>query len=278
MFYSFIFQIIGGLIIFAAMAVVTLTTDLGTKDFYAASIKGKLYNLCDQVSIVDITHEVPSFDIETAAFNLKNSYQDFPKGSIHIIGVDPVKKEDQEHVVVFHDQHYFISADNGVFSFLFNVPPTKVLKLKSDEDKTKTTFPVKDVFAAAASHIANGNELSDITTGEHILLKKNSIVPTLSSNIMSGHAIYIDSMGNITANITKSTFAQIGLGRKFEISFRRPEHSIKKISAHYNQVPRGEKIALFNNCENLEIAINEGSAAKLFGIKRGDVVRVSFID
>jgi S-adenosylmethionine hydrolase len=260
------------------MAIVTLTTDLGTKDFYAASIKGRIYSLCPSATIVDITHEVPPFDKEIAAYSLKNTFCDFPKGSIHIIGVDPVEKDNQQHVVVFQDGHYFISADNGVFSFLFNKIPRQVLKIKLSDISKETTFPVKDVFAAAAAHIAGGKEITEITSGKHILVDRNSIVPTLESNTISGHAIYVDSMGNITADITKATFKQVGMGRNFEISFRRPDNSIKKISSYYNQVPKGEKLALFNNCNNLEIAINEGSASKLFGMKRGDIIRINFTD
>lgn len=260
------------------MAIVTLTTDLGTKDFYAASIKGKIYSLCPNTTIVDITHEIPPFDTEIAAYSLKNTYNDFPKGSIHIIGVDPVENENQKHVVVFNDGHYFVGADNGVFSFLFDTPPQQVLKINLTKISLTTTFPAKDVFATVAAHLSAGKALSEITSGNHILVSRNSIIPTLESNTISGHAIYIDSMGNITADITKGTFIQVGMGRGFEISFRRPDNTIKKISSYYNQVPKGEKLALFNNCNNLEIAINEGSASKLFGMKRGDVIRVNFID
>jgi len=260
------------------MAIVTLTTDLGTKDFYAASLKGKIYSLCPNVTIVDITHEIPPFDTGIAAFSLKNTYHDFPEGSIHIIGVDPVEKEDQKHVVVFHDGHYFISADNGVFSFLFDKTPQQVLKIKPSNTSLTTTFPAKDIFATVAAHLASGKELNEVTSGSHIIVDRNSIIPTLESNTIIGHAIYIDSMGNITTDITKDTFVQMGMGRTFEIGFRRPDNSIRKISSYYNQVPKGEKLALFNNCNNLEIAINEGSAAKLFGMKRGDVIRVNFTD
>jgi S-adenosylmethionine hydrolase len=260
------------------MAIVTLTTDLGTKDFYVASIKGRVYSLCPEVTLVDITHEIPSFDAEIAAFSLKNTYQDFPPGSIHIIGVDPAEKENQKHVVVKHNGHYFISADNGVFSFLFNESPDQVLKIHLDDNLSSTTFPAKDVFATVAAHLAAGKDITEVTSGNQTLAVRNPIVPTLESNTISGHAIYIDSMGNITADITKEIFSRIGLGRNFEIGFRRPDNSIKKISTYYNQVPKGEKLALFNNCNNLEIAINEGSAAKLFGMKRGDVIRVNFIE
>ncbi|MFT6716349.1 MAG: S-adenosylmethionine hydrolase, partial [Saprospiraceae bacterium] len=222
--------------------------------------------------------EIPPFDTGIAAFSLKNTFKDFPQGSIHIIGVDPVEKEDQKHVIVFQDGHYFIGADNGVFSFMFEKNPEQVLRINLKGDSSKTTFPAKDIFATVAAHIAMEKDISEITSGKHILVNRSSFVPTLESNTIVGHVIYIDSMGNITTDITEEAFKQIGLGRAFEVGFRRPDNSIKKLSSYYDQVPKGEKLALFNNFHNLEIAINEGSASKLFGMKQGDIIRVNFFD
>lgn len=258
------------------MAIVTLTTDLGTKDFYSASIKGRIYSLCPQVTLVDITHEIPPFDIQAAAFSLRNAYPDFPEGSIHIIGVNPIENEQQKHVIVFHEGHYFIGSDNGIFSMLFNETPQQVWRIKLTQEIPQKTFLTKDVFATVAAHIANGMELGDITSGSHFLQEKNALVPVVESDAIRGMAVYIDAMGNITTNITKQLFKEIGLGRDFEIAYRRADYSIKKISSNYDQVPEGEKVALFNSFESLEIAINKGNASKLFGMRLYDIIRIDF--
>lgn len=260
------------------MAIVTLTTDLGTKDFYAASIKGRIYSLCPNATIVDVTHEIPPFDIQVAAFSLKNLYPDFPKGSIHLIGVNPVENNIQKHVVVFHDGHYFIGADNGIFSLLFDEAPQQTLLLSIKDQTAQKTFPAKDVFATAAAHIANGGELAEITSGSHVIQEKSGLAPILETNSIRGVCIYIDAMGNITTNITKKLFQYVGKGRNFEIAYRRADYSISKIHDNYDQVPEGEKVALFNNFNYLEIAINRGSASKLFGMNQYDTIRIDFVE
>tara|TARA_B110000211_G_C13941286_1_gene491786 strand:- start:110 stop:889 length:780 start_codon:yes stop_codon:yes gene_type:complete len=258
------------------MAIVTLTTDLGSKDFYTASIKGKLHSLCPAVTIIDITHEVPPFDIEVAAFCLKNSYSDFPVGTIHIIGVNPIANDEQKHVIVQHNGHFFIGADNGVFSLIFEDNDIEANVIESDFSVLKSTFPAKDVFAKAAAHIASGNELNNIIGKKINLQAKSSLAPITETDSIRGLCIYIDSMGNITTNITKALFMHIGKGRPFEIGYRRNDYSINTISINYDAVPEGEKVAIFNNFQYLEIAINKGSASKLFGMKRYDTIRVDF--
>ena len=90
------------------MAIITLTTDLGSKDFYQAALKGSILSILPTANIVDITHEVPSFNISYAAFVLKNVYHYFPKGTVHLIGIDSVFSENTKYVgLKFHD-HYFV--------------------------------------------------------------------------------------------------------------------------------------------------------------------------
>ena len=102
------------------MAIITLTSDLGNKDSYLASVKGSIYSQLESAKIVDITNDITPFNIQQASYILRNCYQDFPKGSIHIIGVDDELSLDNEHVAVELNGHFFIGADNGIFSLLIN--------------------------------------------------------------------------------------------------------------------------------------------------------------
>lgn len=258
------------------MAIVTLTTDLGTKDFYTASIKGRIFSLCPSCTIVDVTHEIPAYDIQVAAFALKNTFPDFPKGSIHIIGVNPVENESQKHILIIHKGHYFIGADNGVFSLLFDDVPEQVFKLNIKDQNPQKTFPAKDVFARAAAFIANGENIEEIIQGPHVIQEKNSLAPVVESDSIRGLCIYIDTMGNITTNIPLELFNYVGKGRDFKISYRREDYTITSISQSYDNVPEGEKLALFNNFNYLEIAINKGNANKLFGMNQYDTIRIDF--
>ena len=143
------------------MAIVTLTTDFGYKDYYAAAVKGTLYTLFPEINIEDISHGISKYNILEAAFVLKNAYRHFPKGSIHIIGVmthtrDALLEQNEQieaidHVALEYDGHYFIGADNGIFSYLLEFAPDKVFTLTVQKDTAKESFPTKDVFAKAGS-------------------------------------------------------------------------------------------------------------------------------
>ena len=129
------------------MSIITLTTDLGLKDYYVASIKGHILSQLPDASIIDVSHDIPPFNISVAAFCLKNCYQDFPEGTIHIIGVSPEANEHVCHLIIKHNEHYFIGADNGMFSLLFDEKPTEVFNLNIIPDNDRRTFPTKDVTA-----------------------------------------------------------------------------------------------------------------------------------
>ena len=124
------------------MAIITLTTDLGLKDHYVGSVKGSILSRFPEASIIDISHQIPTYNIQDAAYIIKNAYPNFPKGSIHIIGIKAEQTSQSSHVIVFSDGHYFISADNGIFSFL-DSPIEKIIELPV----SISTFPTRDVFA-----------------------------------------------------------------------------------------------------------------------------------
>lgn len=140
------------------MGIITLTTDLGHRDFYQAALKGSLLSLDPSVTIVDITHEIPSFDIQQAAFVLKNAYKYFPKDTVHLIGIDSVYNKDTRYLAVRHHDYYFIGTDNGLFSLLFEEEPEEVVELNLIQDLKFLHFPLTDIFAKAASYLAKGGK------------------------------------------------------------------------------------------------------------------------
>ena len=109
------------------MPIITLTTDLGLKDFYVGSLKGTILNQLADVTIVDISHNIPLYDYSKAAFIVRNCYLDFPQGTIHIIGLNPEIDSESVHVAIFYNGHYFIGADNGMFSLIFDSTPDKIV-------------------------------------------------------------------------------------------------------------------------------------------------------
>ncbi len=141
------------------MAIITLTTDLGTKDHYVGVLKGSILNLCPDATIVDISHEIPPYDILKAAYTLKNCFNDFPEGSIHIVGVNPEISMEAINLAILYKGQYFIGSDNGVFSLIFEEKPEKIMEIGIMANPDAITFPTKDIFTKAACHIAKGGTL-----------------------------------------------------------------------------------------------------------------------
>lgn len=256
------------------MPIITLTSDWGHSDHYIGAVKGSILSLLPDVKIIDISHQVAPFNIEQAAFILKNCYKNFPKGTIHIIGVNTEESDKNPHTVVFIDDHYFIGTDNGIFSMIFDKPPKKIIELNIMQDSDYFTFSTRDRFVKAAIHLAEGKKIEDLGVERKKVNEKILFKPAVEKNIIKGIIIYIDSFENVITNITEQLFKKIGKGRKFSVLFR--GESINKIYKSYNDVPVGEIVAIFGSNGHLEIAINQGNASGLLGLGINDTVMIEF--
>ncbi len=257
------------------MAIITLTTDLGDKDIYLAALKGSIYKLLPKVNIVDITNSVAAFNIQQAAFILKNSFHYFPDDTVHLIGIDTVYSGQTKYLAIRYKNHYFVGADNGIFSLMFNDEPDEVFEINIMQDLKFLHFPLADIFVKTACHLAAGKDINLIGLPVSGIEKKMNLQPVLEKNLIKGMVIYIDSFQNVITNITKDLFNQIQQGRQFVLTFKRNE-SINHLSWHYSEVPEGEKLCLFGISDHLEIAINKGNASGLLGLNLGDSVIIDF--
>lgn len=276
------------------MSIITLTTDFGTKDHFVGSVKGTIYSELPDARIVDISHHIAPFNITETAYILKNAYKGFPDGSIHIIGVDSELNEENKHIALKLDNHYFICANNGVISLLTaEIKPEKIVEINI-HDRVETSFPVLDIFVKVACHIARGGLLEVIGKVITDVKKLVELQPFISgdNNSISGNIIYIDNYGNSISNISKKLFNEVGRGRDFEVIANR--YSFKKIHSKYSEfvdftVPKemrqkeGSRLALFNSANYLEIAIYRsnlntvGGAASLLGLNYRDPLTIKFI-
>ncbi|HTD40984.1 MAG TPA: SAM-dependent chlorinase/fluorinase [Mucilaginibacter sp.] len=257
------------------MAIITLTTDLGDKDIYQAALKGSILKLLPAVNIVDITHSVAAFNVQQAAFILKNSFYYFPEQTVHLIGIDTVYNSDTKYLAVRYKNHYFVGSDNGIFSLMFDSEPDEIVEINIMQDLKFLHFPLTDIFVKAACHLAGGGKLSEIGLPVAGMEKKMNLQPIVEKNMIKGAVIYIDSFQNVITNITKEFFNKVQQGRQFTLSFKRNE-TINHLSWHYNEVPEGEKLCLFGISDHLEIAINKGNASGLLGLNLGDSVIIDF--
>ncbi|TSA27551.1 MAG: hypothetical protein D4R67_05835 [Bacteroidetes bacterium] len=249
------------------MAVITLTSDWGWKDHYHGAVKGAILRQLSDAVIVDGSHDIPSFDLNQAAFIIRNFYPNFPEGTVHIIGINTEASIESPHTLVLHKGHYFVAADNGIFSLIFDESPEKIIELDILQDSDYFTFSTRDVFVKAACHIAAGKPMEELGHRKDKVLTRMAFQPVISGNQIKGKVIYVDHSGNAFANITENLFKSTVKNRKFTITFRSPSYRITRLSKSYQDVHEGEMLAFFSTSGYLEIAINRGDASSLLGLR-----------
>lgn len=275
------------------MSIITLTTDFGCKDHFVGALKGKIYSEFSDAKIVDISHEIDLFNVSETSYVIGASYSSFPKGTVHIIGVDSELHQETQHIAMEWNDQYFICADNGVLSMLTQkIIPQKIVAINI-HDRLAINATAMDVFVTVACHIARGGLLNVI--GREITQLRDvtelQAVVNQDGNSIKGYAIYIDHCGNVVTNISRQLFTEIGKGRKYEIGFK--NYKLKTILPNYSAIVNfdqnpmkfyeGKELAIFNEAGFLEIAIYRsnpsslGSASSLLGMNYRDLVTISFL-
>lgn len=256
------------------MAIITLTSDWGQSDYYVAAVKGAIFSALPGVTIVDIAHNIESWDIASTAFIIRNCYKNFPEGTIHIIAVDTEEASDKPHIALKADGHYFIGTDNDIFSLILGDTPYEAVTIEVIQDSDFFTFSTRDRFVKVAVMIAKGLPFSEIGKPYPEIRKCITFQPTIDANSIHGIITFIDSYENVVTNISKELFEKIRNGRNFEI--RVGKYLINKISRSYTEVVAPDIVALFGTHGFLEIALNHGKAASLLGLSRDYSVDVIF--
>ena len=254
------------------MPIVTLTTDFGTRDSYAGALKGAILSLDPKLNLVDISHDVPPFDIVRAAFILKNCWDEFPAGTIHVVSVNPFINADPAFLAVEFNQHFFILPDNGLLSLLFPVQINKAFRIALPEN---STFPQKNAIAWAVAALAGGKPVFEIGDQVSDLESRLTLQPVVNAELIRGTVIHKDRYGNVITNITDHLFESARKGRPFSIIFKN-HLPLFKIAQNYTTVPVGETLALFNDMGLLEIAMNMDDAGSLLDMQIDDTVQINF--
>lgn len=266
--------------------VITLLTDFGRDDHYAAVMKGVILGINSDVHIVDITHSVDHYDIRGGAVLLGASYHFFPKGTIHIAVVDPGVGGDRRALLAATQNYYFIGPDNGLFSYVFEDPAFLwVRELQTVEyflEKVSSTFHGRDVFAPVAGYLSTGE--SPDKFGAYLLEPEtlDGVVADVEPRgTIRGEVVYVDSFGNLVTNIDTKVFwqgeskAEDDGGRNFPV-IEIGGASIRGIGEFYRDSGTDELGAHFNSWPLLEIFLPEGNAAEKLGVVKGDPVKVEF--
>lgn len=255
------------------MAIVTLLTDSGESDHYVAAIKAKILSINPGVKLVDISHRIQPFDIAHAAFVLRSVFREFPKGTIHLIGVHATGQRDDALLALQLEDHFFIGADNGLFGLISEKSHQNLVELNTISP-IRTTFPEKDIFAPAAVKLASGVALSDLGKPMSTFKKMIDRQVKATKKQITGTVIRVDNFGNLITNIPKEAFDVLSNGKTYSVQFRREKFN--RIHTQYNQVEEGECFLLFNALGLFEIGIYKGNASELLGLSYDSTVNIIF--
>ena len=248
------------------MPLLTLTSDIGSPDYLVGAVKAQLLQLNPDFQIIDISHNIPPFNYPQAAYVCQSAIKNFPDFTYHLILVNLFEKKPEQLLLAFHNNQYIICADNGLLTMILEETPEIVIGIPLEKTAIKNTTYLSSIMGKVVNQLVNGESIMNIGNSDVKYLEKRHLRPVLDNNSIEGQIIFIDSFENVIVNITHEQFEEQRKGRSFRIVFTRNE-MIDRISESYADVPEGEKLALFNSAGYLEIAINKGNAAGLFGLR-----------
>jgi len=259
------------------MSIITLTSDWGTSDYYLAAVKGAILSQLPDANIIDISHHIQAFDVEGAAFTIRNCFKSFPPGTVHIIGLNSEESVENPHLIVKAVGQYFVGADNGIFSMILEPEQVEaIIEIDIPQDSDFFTFSSRDRFVKVAVQIIKGTPLESLGDAVENCNRRILFQPATTANSISGLVIYVDAYENLITNISEKLFRQMKNSRSFEIYTS--GYRLQKIHSGYMDVGTANLVAIFGSHGMLEIAINQGKASSLCGIGRNASVTITFLD
>ncbi len=246
------------------MAIVTLSSDIGQQDFIVGAIKGQLLSINHQFNIVDLTHYLAQTNYPQAAYTCSNTFKYFPEFTFHIVLLNCFHLPKNKFLIAKHNNQYIICPDNGILTMITKQKPSQINAI--DITKANTLLDIT---------LQIGKTINSIFTQKNFIIQeekpldiveKYPLRAMISDTWMEGQILYIDNFENVVVNITREEFEECRNGRNFKIVFTRQE-TIDTISKNYSTAVEGEKLAWFNSAGYLEIAINKGNIAGLFGLQ-----------
>jgi S-adenosylmethionine hydrolase len=277
----------GGKLERVASPLITLTTDFGTADPYVAEMKGVLLaEGPSDLRLLDLSHELPVFDVHAAALFLRAAVPRFPKGTIHLVVVDPGVGSARAPIFATLGDQWLVGPDNRVFGYVFDGREEVYVAdpQKLGPRALSATFHGRDLFAPLAARLAHGSAPEELgaraESYQHLLFP----LVELSGDVLVGRVIHVDRFGNLITNITRGVLLSF-LESPAEADAAAPkpernalvhlgEHKVRGLSTHYAEAKPGELLALIGSNQLLELAVREGNAALKLGAQVGRQVRI----
>lgn len=259
-----------------ARPVIALLTDFGLRDHYAGTMKGVILGICPDVTLVDISHDLPPQDVQAAAIELAAAYRYFPAATIFLVVVDPGVGSTRRGIATDAGDYRFVAPDNGVLTAVLDEhPPKRVVELSERRYARPTvsrTFEGRDRFAPAAAWLAKGVDLAALGRPAGVLHRLEIPTPKVEGAVIVGQVLRVDRFGNLITNVDRRTFDTL-TGHALEV--RIGDHQVSKVISTYADAALGEICALFGSTDHLEVAANGASAATLLGLGPGALVHIT---
>jgi len=264
------------------MSLITLLTDFGNQDEFVGVMKGAILSINPSVTIIDISHHIDPQNVVAAAYMLKSAYPYFPRGTVHVVIVDPGVGSDRKILAASIEGHLFLAPDNGVLSLVAEGPqPESIVEVTNPHFFRSTvsdTFHGRDKFAPAAAHLVSGVPVDRM--GPTMSLKKMVFLdlprPRISGDgTLKGSIVHTDRFGNLITNIDAALIDRFcGFRQKHAIIIEIGGSIINGLSRRYSSVPLRSPVALIGSRGVLEIGVNCGDAASHFRAGFGEKVRL----
>ena len=240
-------------------------------------MKGVILSIAPQARIVDITHEVHPYEIAEGAFVIAQAYRYFPKKTIHVIVVDPGVGSERRPIVAEMAGQFFVAPDNGVLSMIWAREPKRrvrhITNAKYFLQPVSRTFHGRDIFAPSAAHLAAGIPAARLgkTIDDYVKLSLGQPTRT-GKRVWTGTILKVDRFGNLITDLSASDFPDLG-ARHFELNAGLQQ--ISRLANTFSECPPGELFVVAGSSGYLEVAVNQGSAAKLLGVSSGSPVELT---
>ena len=261
------------------MPVITLLTDYGITDSYVAEVKGVILGIYPEATIIDISHDVGNYDIESGAFHLARSVPYFPPGTVHVGVVDPGVGSSRKAVIFQTENAYLVGPDNGLMApaaerlgveMVYEITNTSMLPTKVSD-----VFDGRDVFGPTGALLAKGVSPEEIGIEMTDYIRLPGWKADVSENTAEASIIHIDGFGNMVTNVTYNELAEIGAkdGSRFQVEFHDQKFELP-YARRFSAVPVGELLLLVAGGGYLEVAVNQGNAAERLEYKKGDKIKL----
>lgn len=260
------------------MAIITLLTDFGLQDSYAAEMKGRILSAHPAAVLVDVTHEISAGAIRQGAWILSRSWSAFPQSTIHVAVVDPGVGSKRRGVAARAHGHFFVGPDNGLLHPVLAADAGSELREISPIHRATggrgTTFDGRDLFAPLAAALARGMPFAEVgpPAGAPVALEPFRLAQEGSAWL--AEIVAVDRYGNVITCAPES-FLHSTFGAAWrEIGVRSGAQEIRTVRASYQDVPEGELLLAIGSAGTLEISVNGGSASRSLGVTTGNSIRI----